>query len=146
MSADAQAIIAALSQQISGVNQNIAGLATRVDNQFAILERRLNGPGKRCRALAERLAGVEVAGGSCAAASSAGSAPTALGAASVHGSTAWANFRHNIGATNTDPYFASRPREDSIEADYLKTVKKRRLIRIGGLPEHGQRRDHSVVG
>ena len=35
MSADAQAIIAALNTQITGVNQNIQGISTRVDNQFA---------------------------------------------------------------------------------------------------------------
>ena len=135
MSADAQAIIAALNQQIAGVNSNIQSLSPRVDAQFATVDRSMNGPGERFRALDERLQRVEVSGGG-GAASTAGSASTAAGASSANDSTVWANFRPNLGPGLTNPY-ASRPQENSVYAEHAKPIKKKRLIRIrgGGSPK-----------
>ena len=126
-STDAQAIIAALNQQIGGFNRNIQTLNTRVDGQFAVVDRRLNGVDNRFRALDEG-----GGGGGCGAASSAGSVSTATGAGYATGAAGpWGEYRPNTGPT-INPYAVPRPRDDSIEAEYLKPIKKRRLIHIGG--------------
>ena len=141
MSADAQAIIAALNLQIAGANSNIQGLSSRVDAQFAAVDRRMNGREERFRALDGRLQRVEVSGGG-GAASMAGSAFTAAGASSADVSTTWASSRPNLGPVLTNPY-ASRPQENSVDAEDAKPIKKRRLIRIGGSPKTQHRKRSS---
>ena len=134
-STDAQAIIAALNAQIGGVNANIQQLSTRVDGQFAVVDRRLNGIDERFRALDERFARVKGGGGGCGGASSAGLVSTATGIGGTTGAaSAWGAHRPNAATTN--PYAVPRPRDDSIEAEYLKPIKKRILIRIGGLSDN----------
>ena len=144
MSAYAQAFIAALNQQIAGVNFNIQGKGPsfRVDAQLATFDRRLNGQEEPFRALDEKLQRVDVSGGG-GTASTAGSSSTAAGASSANASTAWAIFRPNLGPVLMSIY-ASRPQENSVDAECAKPLK-RRLIRTPP-KKHSIGKDHPVAG